>query len=148
MPDHDLDAFFARHIPLTQAMGVRLDRYDDAGLALRAPLAPNTNDKGTAFAGALASIITLSGWSLTHLTLLDAGEHAQVVIAHSELDYLRPVSGDIVAVCARPAADAVAAFVDAFRRKGRARWELEAVIHAAEAPAVRLRGRYVAWRAA
>lgn len=147
MSDPDLDAFFARHIPLTRAMGIHLARYDADGLALAAPLAPNVNDKGTAFAGSLASIITLSGWSLTHLTLLDHGERANVVIARSRLEYRAPVREDILAECTRPSQAAVARLLADFRKRGKARWELEAVIRAGGITALEFRGLYVAYAA-
>ncbi len=143
----ELDDFLARHIPLTRALGVRVARCDAAGLVLAAPLAPNVNDKGTGFAGALASIVTLTGWALTRDTLLGHGEpDALVVIAHSGIDYLRPVRTDFEAVCARPAPAAVDAFVAAYRARGKARWTLEVHIDAGGLPAVRFKGQYAAWR--
>ncbi|HXH02243.1 MAG TPA: YiiD C-terminal domain-containing protein [Candidatus Competibacteraceae bacterium] len=142
----DLDSFLARNIPLTQAMGIRLLHHDARGLALAAPLAPNVNDKGTAFAGALATLVTLAGWALTQLTLEAHGETAQVVVADSQLHYLRPVRGEIVAACALPPAEAVVDFLQTYRRRGRARWLLHAEILEQGHPALRYSGHYVAYR--
>ena len=38
-------------IPLTQHLELRVMNYDEHGLVLKAPLAPNINHKRTAFAG-------------------------------------------------------------------------------------------------
>src|SRR5690606_6825838 len=54
-------------IPLARAMQLSVAAYDGATLALAAPLAPNGNDKGCAFGGSLASLMTLAGWGLAHL---------------------------------------------------------------------------------
>ena len=52
-----------REIPLARAMALTVAGYDGATLALAAPLAPNGNDKGCAFGGSLASLMTLAGWA-------------------------------------------------------------------------------------
>ncbi len=62
---HDVDDFLARHVPITQAMGIRLRSWGVAGVTITAPLKPNINDKGIAFGGTLASILALSGWRLS-----------------------------------------------------------------------------------
>ncbi len=146
MIDQDLDAYLARHIPLTRSMGVKLGGWDNRGLSLVAPLAPNLNDKGTAFAGALATLVTLSGWALTHLTLREHGERADVVIARSRIEYLRPVEEEIVAVCRMPEEGAVGDLLGHYSTRGRARWELWATVGAGGKPAVEFRGLYVAQR--
>lgn len=147
MPSLDLNAFFAEHIPLTRAMQLRLERWDDDGLLLSAPLAPNVNDKGTAFAGSLSSIITLSGWALTTLILHEAGETAaQVAVGRAELDYRRPVRERLLARCPRPAPEAVTAFLAGYRERGKSHWKLQAEILSGGEPAVRLLGSFHAWR--
>ena len=78
---HDVNAYLARHVPITQAMGIRLRSFDAAGVTMTAPLKPNINDKGIAFGGTLASILALSGWALADLVLREAGEAADVLIA-------------------------------------------------------------------
>jgi len=54
---HDVNAYLARHVPITRAMGIRLRSFDAGGVTMTAPLAPNVNDKGIAFGGSLASIL-------------------------------------------------------------------------------------------
>ena len=146
---HPLDAFFAQHIPLTQAMGLHVAGRDGSGLRLAAPLAPNLNDKGTAFAGSLAAIVTLAGWALTTLVLREAGiEDAQVAVGRAETDYLRPVRSALLADCRQPPPAEIERFLGDYRSRGRARWELEIVLMQDDAVAVFQRARYHAWRAA
>ena len=56
-------------MPAVRAMQIRLDGYADGVLRITAPLAANVNDKGNAFGGSLASVLTLSGWALVSLRL-------------------------------------------------------------------------------
>jgi len=145
---HDVNAYLARHVPITQAMGIRLRSFDDGGVTMTAPLEPNINDKGIAFGGSLASILALSGWALTDLLLREAGEAADVLIAVATTEYRAPVPGPIVARCPPPPADQVAAFLAAYRLRGKARLRLEAFIETAAGAAVLFHATYVARRPA
>jgi thioesterase domain-containing protein len=50
-------------MPPVQALGLRVGHYDGIALQLQAPLAANINDKGSAFGGSLASLMTLAAWT-------------------------------------------------------------------------------------
>jgi hypothetical protein len=47
-------------IPLTRFMHLAITGWDGDSLRMSAPLAPNINDKGCAFGGSLASVMTLA----------------------------------------------------------------------------------------
>ena len=143
---HDVNAYLARHVPITQAMGIRLRSFDAAGVTMVAPLKPNINDKGIAFGGTLASILALSGWALTDLILREAGEVADVLIAVGTTEYRAPVAGRIVARCPLPPPEELTAFLTAYRLRGRARLKLEAFIETKAGPAALFHATYVARR--
>jgi thioesterase domain-containing protein len=145
---HDVNAYLARHVPITRAMGIRLRSFDADGVTMTAPLEPNINDKGIAFGGTLASILALSGWALTDLVLREAGEVADVLIAVATTEYLAPVDGQIVARCPLPPAGELAAFLAAYRLRGKARLKLEAFVGDPAGPAARFHATYVARRPA
>ncbi len=131
-------------IPLTRAMGVRVEHYDGAQLVLSAPLAANVNHLGTAFGGSLNALAVLSGYSLLWLELQDGECH--IVIRDSAISYERPVRGELRAICIRPEAAALAAFKKKFQQKGKARIALTATIEDEGIPAVRFQGTFVALR--
>lgn len=141
---HDVDEYLARTVPITAAMGVRFRSFDDAGVVMTAPLAPNINDKGIAFGGSIAAILSLAGWTLTDLLLRREGADADVILASSAIDYRLPVPGEIVAICPMPAPAEVERFLAQWRAKRRARWELEAFVESGRRPAALFRGVYVA----
>jgi len=143
---HDVNAYLARHVPITQAMGIRLRSFNAAGVTMTAPLKPNINDKGIAFGGTLASILALSGWALTDLVLREAGEVADVLIAVANTEYRAPVAGRIVARCPLPSQEDLSAFLTAYRLRGRARLKLEAFIETKAGPAALFHATYVARR--
>ena len=86
-----LQAKFLREIPLTRHLGLRVDDYAGDELRVSAPLGPNVNDKGTAFAGSLNALMTLAGWGLVHLRLQEAGEDCDIVIHKGELAFTAPI---------------------------------------------------------
>jgi thioesterase domain-containing protein len=139
-----VNAYLARHVPITRAMGIRMRSFDEGGVTMTAPLAPNINDKGIAFGGSLVSILALSGWALTDLLLREQGIDADVLIAAASAEYLAPVPGRIVARCPRPAPAELEAFLAAYRLRRKARLRLAAAIETKAGAAVRFHATYVA----
>ncbi len=94
-----LNRRIAEQIPVTAHMGLRIVAWDGEGLRMEAPLAANRNDKGTAFAGSLASLAALAGWALITLQVEERLGAASVAVCRSEMDYRQPVDGDFQALC-------------------------------------------------
>jgi len=137
-----LAAVLTREIPLGGAMRLDIARLDEGGIELRAPLAPNVNDKGTAFGGALVSLMILAGWSLPRLLLRREGLAADLVIGRCEVRFAQPVTGDFSAVCDWPDPAACARFVARLREVGRGRLDLAPRMIAGGELAADLRARY------
>lgn len=135
-------AYLHEQIPLTRAMGVQLSAYDGAQLVLTAPLAENHNHLGTAFGGSLNALATLAGYALLWLELRDRSAH--IVIRKSSIQFHHPVRGALRAECQIPEERVLAAFRDAFDRKGKARLELGVQIVEEGKVAVEFTGTFVA----
>lgn len=91
-----------RKIPLTKAMRFRIEYRPPHTVRIHAPLAPNRNDKGTAFAGAIHSALVLAPWCLLTRLLEEQGIKADVMVYRSEVKFLKPVRADFVAECSAP----------------------------------------------
>ena len=115
-------------MPPVAALAVRIGGYDGDALRLTAPLSANVNDKGCAFGGSLASLMTLAGWGLVTLQIEAAGLHADVFVADSSVRYRAPVYVDLEVIATRDAAADVdwPAFLDMLCSKGRARISIRA----------------------
>src|ERR1700684_3945807 len=85
----------AGEFPLARHIGIVVDSADDTGIILRAPLAPNSNDKGTAFGGSLYSVAVLTGWSWVARYLAARGLAADAVIQESNVRFLVPGQGEL-----------------------------------------------------
>ena len=139
-----LQELLAQEIPLTRAMGVEVLDYDGYGLVLSAPLAPNINHEWTAFGGSLYTLLVLAGWGLLMLRLREEIGDKHIVIQQGHVEYLRPVAKDFTARASLP--QDFERFLHTYRRHGRARLVIEAVVPGEDGPAASFSGRYVVHR--
>lgn len=137
----ELQATWHHDIPPTAPMAVAVAGYDGQTLTVQAPLAPNRNLHGTAFAGSLYSVCVLAGWGATWLMLRQRELAGTVVVADSRIEYRKAVAGDIVCRCA-PEPDNFEAALAEFLRSGRARLALTCTIESAGKTAVAFEGSY------
>lgn len=142
-----LEARIHAHIPLARAMQVRILSFDGATVVLAAPLAANLNDKGTGFAGSLATLVTLAGWSLATLLGETGGELCEAAVYHSELDFLRPVREELRAEARVADPDALVRLRERLAAGKRAKLPVLARLGPADDPAVQFSGNYAVWRA-
>lgn len=146
----EAEAFVAelrRDIPIAAFMGLRASAWDGRCLTLQAPLAPNLNDKGTAFAGSLASLSTVTGWALL---MLWAREHigpCHVAVYHSELRYRHPVTADFAATATLPGEAALLRLRERIASHGRGRVDVAITLGAGSGEAVTQTAGYAVWRA-
>ena len=129
-------------IPPTRAMGIEVVSYDGEELVLRAPLGPNSNDEGTAFAGSLYSLAVLAGWGMVFLKLVEANLAAKAMVYESSTSYRKPVREDIEARCRVPHPGAFDDLFASFRENGKGKIELQAEIRSGSDVAVAFTGRY------
>lgn len=108
-------------MPPVAAMDLRIAGFDGRRLILHAPLARHVNDKGCAFGGSLASMMTLASWGLVWLQLEAVGIEADVFVADSQIRYLAPLYADLE-VQGELAPDIDwSTFIATLRQRGRAR---------------------------
>lgn len=139
-----LEAHILEHIPLARAMQLSVPRYSGDELEMTAPLAPNINDKGCAFGGSMASLLTLAGWGLVDLGLRAEGLDCDIYVGDSQLRYREPVWGELRG-CARFAeAGALARVATAVRGHGKGSVEVRCEIAGTQEPAATLTARFVA----
>lgn len=140
----EIERYLHQEIPITRAMGARVESCDEEKLVLTAPLEPNHNHLGTAFGGSLNTLAMLAGYVLVWLEVQDHGCH--VVVRDAAIRFRKPVTGTLRACGRRPDAATARAFREEFAREGRARLRLEVSIAEDGETAVEFAGTYVARR--
>lgn len=135
--------YLHREIPLTAFMQARVLRSVPGEVEIGAPLAPNRNLHGTAFAGSLSTLGLISGWVVLDRALHDAELKAHLVAQKNECVFHAPATQELHAT-ARIPADEWTRFLNALRSKGRARISVITEIRAGETLAVTHTGTYAA----
>lgn len=137
-------------IPLSQALGLKLEAYDGRQLMVSAPLAPNRNHQNTAFGGSLYAVAVTAAWGLVELLLQDAALEGKVVVQTGEMTYLEPVDDDFFALCELPDDSFLERFHKSLARHGKGRMELTSRIYRGQPtlmppgePRARFQGRFV-----
>ena len=146
----DLQAFEAEcraDIPLLNAMQLSFSSYENLSLWMEAPLAPNINNKGTAFGGSIASIGLFGGWAVATLGFINAGIHnTEIVVYTSEMRFERPARGLLrVRAFLRP--EDFEACLDRLRvgDSDRIRFDVQVEIFHDEVRCATMTGVYVVW---
>jgi thioesterase domain-containing protein len=138
----ELERTWHRDIPLAAAMQLEVAERSDDELLVRAPLAPNVNVHGTAFAGSLYSICVLTGWGAVWIALRQHALPGRIVVASARIEYRKAVAGDIICCCRLPAAARREA-AEQLAATRRATLPLECSIDASGARAVDFSADYV-----
>lgn len=115
-------------MPPVAALQLRIAGFDGECLRLQAPLAAHVNDKGCAFGGSLASLMTLAAWGVVTLRLQQAGLAAEVFVADSQLRYRAPLFADLQAEARLADGESWEAFLAELRDRGRAGARLAACV--------------------
>jgi thioesterase domain-containing protein len=119
-----LENLFREIVP-AQALQIKPAHYADGQLTLTAPLAPNRNDKGTGFAGSIASMLMLAGWGTITLRLQEAGVDADVMVVKSEIEYSCAARAELKSTAELKPADATR-LLEELQKKQRSRIPIEA----------------------
>lgn len=132
-------------MPPVHALGLYLHGCDNDSLRLAAPLPPNINDKGNAFGGSLASVMTLAAWALMSKKLEDAGHSADVYVQDSMLRYVAPLYDDLIAEARLVPDQNWNSVIATFAQRGKARAQLTArILDSKGTLCCTLEGRFVA----
>lgn len=138
----EIETYLYEHIPLSNAMGVKVESAGLDGVILSAPFEKNFNHQKTIFGGSLHSLATLACWTYLYLRL--KGQGLELVIQKSEIDYISPVTSDFTAECLAPSESEWDQFLKSLDKKGKGRIHLSAKIAQNGILAVIFHGIFVA----
>jgi len=146
MKKEEFEKFLNDKIPITKEMKVKVEEFNSSKVRLSAKLAPNINDKGTAFGGSISSLMTLCGWSMAFMIIMETDPQAQVVIQKSNINYLIPIRGDFTAECVLADEEAKEQFLDMYRERKKGRIKLQVKCYTRDTLSAEYEGMYVALR--
>lgn len=139
----DLQNKLHKEILPTKTLNFQVQDLNKHSLSLTAPLELNINDKGTAFGGSIASLCTITGWSLCWVLSKINSLNSDIVIHKSEMEYLRPVTKDFLATVNFPKEEEVQELILSLKKRKKASLYLEVEISENQKPCVKYYGKYV-----
>jgi thioesterase domain-containing protein len=140
----DVERYLHEHIPLSQAMGVRVVTAGPEGVTLSAPLAPNINHRETVFGGSASALAILASWTLIHLRLSAAGIRCRLVIQRNSMSYSKPILDEFAARTLPLDDEAWETFLKMYDRWQRARIRVRSVLECRGEQVGELEGDFVA----
>jgi thioesterase domain-containing protein len=135
-----LQAYLSARIAPARALGLSVEATEPVTIA--APLEPNVNDKGTAFAGSLFSVAALAGWA--HMMRWCAAQsfEAEVLLQASKAQFLAPARAAFRATALEPPLSQREKLARMLARSGRGRIEIAVSVHCQETPVMTFAGVY------
>lgn len=94
-PTAKLQQTIHQTIPLSQHMGYTITTLSEHSINVSAPLQNNVNIHGTAFAGSIYSIATLTAWALLYHSLQTHQPAATLVLGEGQIKYRAPINTDL-----------------------------------------------------
>jgi thioesterase domain-containing protein len=140
----ELEQYLYESIPLSKAMGVRVQKSNAEQVVLSAPLIPNRNHQSTVFGGSASAVAILAAWSLLHLRLKQAGLQVRLVIRQNTMTYERPIAGKFLASSSVGDLPAWERFQEMLKRKKRARISIKVRIRCHGEDVGEMLGEFVA----
>lgn len=134
-------------IPLTAAMQLSVKGFDGKKLELGVPLSANFNDKGSAFAGSITALGSITGWCLLMLWAEQELGACQIAIYDAHFSFRKPLLGDFTASVCLPSEEQCAALRGCIEKKGKGKISLRITLADADGEAAWLNGAYALSRA-
>jgi thioesterase domain-containing protein len=133
-----------REIPLSQAIGLKVEAWIEDRLSMRMPLEPNKNHQYSAFAGSLNALCTVVGWGTIFVMLGREGLQGNIVIRRGKIRFHRPVVTSEIVARGLPVDPAeLAYFYELMRSKGKTKLDVSSEIVDEQGPLVTFQGSYV-----
>ncbi|MGB1254945.1 MAG: YiiD C-terminal domain-containing protein [Thiolinea sp.] len=107
-------------IPMSQHMGYEITALSETSIQVSAPLENNVNIHGTAFAGSIYSVATLTAWALCYHMLQSTHTGAELVLGEGQIKYRAPIKADLQCT-AEVSAEEREDFLNTLTTKGRSR---------------------------
>lgn len=131
------------NIPITKAMGMRIEKLSNNEVQLSLPIDKNINHRGSAFGGSIDSLFLTTGWAFIRF-LIDHYTPTPIIVgSRGETSFIKPVLTDFVSQLEMPDEVEIQKFLSTFERFGKARITLKAGIYEDDELYASFEGDYV-----
>ncbi|HDV5423101.1 TPA: YiiD C-terminal domain-containing protein [Vibrio cholerae] len=136
----ELQDRWGKHIPISDKMGIKIQRYTGYQFQCCAQLNPNLNPHNTLFAGSAFTLATLTGWGMAWLLMRERDLQGDIVLVDSHIRYRHPVVQNPVA---STSLDGISGDLDRLESGRKARIVVRVIISSGEVEAIEFIGTYM-----
>jgi thioesterase domain-containing protein len=141
----ELEALFAKEIPISKSMGIRVISMGLDEAKIEIPLKLNTNHKGTVFGGSLYAGCAFACYGIFLSSLRAEGiQTNDIVISEGTIKYLAPVDADCTITSGFENQKERQIFFQTLKNKNKARQKMRAQIHVGQKLCAEFSGQFVA----
>lgn len=126
---NELNEVLHNNIPITKQMQISVLKSEARALSLQAPLNKNYNHLNTAFGGSIYSLAVLTGWGMIYSILKQNNMQGHIVIHKSQIEYLKPITSNMKAICNLDDEKVISRFVKVYEKKNVSRIQLEIKVY-------------------
>ena len=131
------------NIPITKAMGMKIEKLSNNEVQLSLPIDKNINHRGSAFGESIDSLFLTTGWAFIRF-LIDHYTPTPIIVgSRGETSFIKPVLTDFVSQLEMPDEVEIQKFLSTFERFGKARITLKAGIYEDDELYASFEGDYV-----
>ncbi len=139
----EFEQYLLRAIPITQALGMRIDAIDASRASISAPIALNKNHLNTVFGGSSSMVCIVTAWSLFQYRIISNQLNGQLMIREQEVNYFKPITDDFVCHAYFNEDANWDSFLMTYKNKNKARLGITANIYQGDKLAVEFKGVFV-----
>jgi thioesterase domain-containing protein len=139
----EFEQYLFRAIPITQALGIKIEAIDASRASISAPIALNKNHLNTVFGGSSSMVCIVTAWSLFQHRIISNQLNGQLMIREQEVNYFKPITDDFVCHAYFNEDANWDAFLVTYKNKNKARLGITANIYQDDKLAVEFKGIFV-----
>lgn len=128
MDKKELQNYIEENIPIIGDMGFQVVEIEEDRVVVAGEYCRHINHTKSVFGGSISSVMTLACWSRMRLLMEEVDPQGIIVIKNGYTDFLSPVRGDYEVATLELEGKAMERFIRSYRRFGRGRIEVEAVL--------------------
>ena len=139
----NFEEYLHSNIPVTSAMGFRVNNFSKKEVKIGASINKNINHEGTAFGGTVASLLTVTAFARVLIIMEEIDANAHIVIQNSSINYLLPLAEDFEASSPEINESAIEKFARMYLKHRKSRIAVYSCIEINNNIAAELNGEFV-----
>lgn len=144
MKAEQLQQYIELHLPVVSRNGLQITRCEDHLVTVAGNYVDHINHVQTVFGGSISMALTVAAWAHVRSLMDPVADQVAIVVRRQQVEFDRPVTSDFRAVTAEHPPGRLEVFREQFRRAGKSRLTVQAVLYdQTDQPCALFEGQFV-----